>query len=258
MSYLVDALKKAEQERRAEQHGGLSAQANAQRPASHGRGSGWYWLIAALIATNVALVGYVWRPHPADDADTVSRPDAESAHDNAPIAAWTQAVEKTEKRPRPERRPVAATVQPAPGQAADAAAEPRDAPTRASLRNTDNASEPNASTPTSGSVRYASRPLTGGDPRTNTGDDAGSIDTTPDATANDDSSLADQADLSVPSVTINGQLYSSQPGRSFILVGGRRYHEGERLVAGPAVESIEPDGAILRYRGQRYRVAGPG
>ncbi|WP_423824120.1 general secretion pathway protein GspB [Salinisphaera sp. SPP-AMP-43] len=73
------------------------------------------------------------------------------------------------------------------------------------------------------------------------------------------SELPDQSRVGeAPSVTINGQLYSTVPGRSFILVRGRRYHEGERLAAGPAVESIGPNGATLIYKGERYHVAGPG
>tara|TARA_B100001079_G_C16089510_1_gene373399 strand:- start:155 stop:538 length:384 start_codon:yes stop_codon:yes gene_type:complete len=74
----------------------------------------------------------------------------------------------------------------------------------------------------------------------------------------DDTALMSQDQTSAPAITINGQLYSTVPGRSFILVDGRRYHEGERLAAGPAVEQIEPSGAVLRYQGQRYRVDGPG
>lgn len=102
-----------------------------------------------------------------------------------------------------------------------------------------------------GSVTYSTAPL----------DDS-------DGAGADDRSLATRSPGSapssvempgkVPSVTINGQLYSSVPGRSFILVNGHRYHEGERMASGPAVESIDPSGATLIYRGQRYHVPGPG
>lgn len=61
----------------------------------------------------------------------------------------------------------------------------------------------------------------------------------------------------LPDIELSGHLYSSIPGRSFILVNGRRYREGERLQEGPAVESIEESGAILNYRGERYQVAAP-
>lgn len=61
----------------------------------------------------------------------------------------------------------------------------------------------------------------------------------------------------LPDIELSGHLYSSIPGRSFILVNGRRYREGERLQEGPAVESIEESGAILNYRGERYRVDAP-
>lgn len=74
---------------------------------------------------------------------------------------------------------------------------------------------------------------------------------------------ASAADLPVgirdrpPSIELNGHLYSSIPGRSFVLVDGRRYREGERLSEGPAVESIDETGAVLNDRGERFRVAAP-
>lgn len=61
----------------------------------------------------------------------------------------------------------------------------------------------------------------------------------------------------LPPIELNGHLYSSIPGRSFVLVNGRRYREGERLREGPAVESIDEAGAVLNHRGERFRVAAP-
>lgn len=61
----------------------------------------------------------------------------------------------------------------------------------------------------------------------------------------------------LPDIALSGHLYSSIPGRSFILVNGRRYREGERLREGPAVESIDESGAVLNHRGERFRVDAP-
>lgn len=61
----------------------------------------------------------------------------------------------------------------------------------------------------------------------------------------------------LPDIELSGHLYSSIPGRGFILVNGRRYREGERLREGPAVESIDESGAVLNHRGERFRVAAP-
>lgn len=60
-----------------------------------------------------------------------------------------------------------------------------------------------------------------------------------------------------PPIELSGHLYSSIPGRSFVLVNGRRYREGERLREGPAVESIDESGAVFNYRGERFRAAAP-
>lgn len=97
-----------------------------------------------------------------------------------------------------------------------------------------------------GRVTYSQTPL----------DDEGAT-LPPPGNLEDAPSVSDLAG-SVPDVSINGHLFSSVPGRSFILVNGRRYHEGERLAAGPAIESIDATGATLNYQGQRYHINGPG
>lgn len=61
----------------------------------------------------------------------------------------------------------------------------------------------------------------------------------------------------IPNLSMNGHLYSSIPGRSFVLVNGRRYHEGQRLPEGPAIVLIDEQGAVLKYRDISYRLDAP-
>ncbi|HET7315523.1 general secretion pathway protein GspB [Salinisphaera sp.] len=225
MSFLVDALKKAERERyahRAQDIHVLSAGPGVDMAAP--RGNAWLWLVAILVASNIALAIYVWRPRPASPAPA------------APIIGLSSLAGLN---PLFELSPDIASIDTPPARAQDAEpAEP--------------APEEEPAPRGQGRVTYAKAPLIdddGGDAKKRTyyGGNAADIVT------------PDQSELSnVPRVNINGQLYSTVPGRGFILVDGRRYHQGERLAAGPAVESIQPDGAILRYHGQRYHVAGPG
>jgi general secretion pathway protein B len=46
--------------------------------------------------------------------------------------------------------------------------------------------------------------------------------------------------------------YADRPRDRFVIVNGRRYHEGETLTEGPRVVGIEPTGAILTYAGRDF------
>lgn len=261
MSYLVDALKKAERERCARQAQDIHALSAGAEPAAAGPRAGpWLWLVAILVATNVALAIYVWRPRPANSAPPAamtSTPSSDQAQQLTRFAPdFTLPAGKAQSSP-------ARSAQSIPSTAAQSrrVAPDHDPTTTAAPHATAPVADQNLARAApahssqrqgQGQVTYSKEPLTGDD-----ASDAGAASRT--SYNDDDSNAPDQSEVNgVPSVDINGQLYSTVPGRSFILVNGRRYHEGERLAAGPAVESIGPNGAVLRYRGQRYHVAGPG
>ncbi|ROO32803.1 general secretion pathway protein GspB [Salinisphaera japonica] len=252
MSYLVDALKKAERERRAGDASSLH-HAAAMDPARR-RGAGYgRWLLAGLIAINVALVVYIWRPQAI--APTAPEPAAPSVKATTPAPQVTSNTgNETGAEPGPAKQEQKPDT---PGTGSPPTI------TRQTVARPAASAAPDAG----GQVSYSDVPLTEASstpaPETTTRARDARGETQPAAingptSQADESALMSQNETSAPAITINGQLYSTVPGRSFILVDGRRYHEGERLAAGPAVEQIEPSGAVLRYQGQRYRVAGPG
>ena len=59
---------------------------------------------------------------------------------------------------------------------------------------------------------------------------------------------------------LNGKLhldvhvYSEQVQDRFVLINLRKYHEGEKLQEGPQLDAITAEGVILSLRGQRFRV----
>lgn len=275
MSYLVDALKKAERERHINQRADLRSLAEGE-PPPHGltTGRALRWLVALLVICNAALLVYLFVPTPVSEAFVAPLTDDAAAEQTSPTSAA-----KNGSAADPEQR--LQTVE-APTAGADGVAATRDgktvkgsAPAAAqSMERQDNArtarddasrdtrpsGERNGDNrrslrlsddarPSRGRVTYSQSPL----------DDTpewrdGSLN----ARADTDSNRArDSAGPGAPDITVNGHLFSSVPGRSFILVNGRRYHEGQRLSAGPAIESIDATGATLNYRGQRYHVEGP-
>ena len=45
---------------------------------------------------------------------------------------------------------------------------------------------------------------------------------------------------------------AEQPADRFVFINGRKYVEGERLLEGPQLVSIEPTGAVLAHAGRRF------
>ena len=54
-----------------------------------------------------------------------------------------------------------------------------------------------------------------------------------------------------PALKIEIHVYEKAPQQRFVMVNGRRYREGERLAEGPALVEIVPDGLVLEYRGEK-------
>jgi general secretion pathway protein B len=49
-------------------------------------------------------------------------------------------------------------------------------------------------------------------------------------------------------------VYSKVPQQRLVLINTRKYTEGQRLQEGPVVDAIRPDGVILSFQGQRFRL----
>lgn len=270
MSYLVDALKKAERERHENQRADLRSLAEGGAiPQGLASGRALRWLVGLLVVCNAALLVYLFIPARMSEAFVASESSvvssgagtrAPATPSGAPAVSPSSgaAEQQRTQTPAPARsQPIAANARPAPavksaGTARTPAPQPSSKtlpPTRSvrrdeampSLRLTEQAA------PRRGQVTYSQTPLDGKP-------SLSARDTRPQR----DRPVANSAPAGpAPEITINGHLYSTVPGRSFILVGGRRYHEGERLAAGPAVESIDATGATLNYGGDRYHVKGP-
>ncbi len=62
---------------------------------------------------------------------------------------------------------------------------------------------------------------------------------------------------SIGDLAMNAHVYSSTPGRGFVMINGSRYRAGERLSEGPTLVEILQDGALLDYRGQLFLLPVP-
>jgi general secretion pathway protein B len=59
----------------------------------------------------------------------------------------------------------------------------------------------------------------------------------------------------VPELHLDLHVYSTVPKQRFIFVNSRKYGEGATLQEGPVVEAITPDGAVLSFRGSRFKLS---
>lgn len=60
---------------------------------------------------------------------------------------------------------------------------------------------------------------------------------------------------SVPEMKIDAHFYTDVPGRSFVMINLRKYRPGERLQEGPQLVDIIEAGVILSYQGREFLLA---
>lgn len=58
-----------------------------------------------------------------------------------------------------------------------------------------------------------------------------------------------------PSISLGGYIYSDNPSERQLLVNRRLMHEGEEVMPGLILEKMLPKAAVFNYRGYRYQIA---
>ncbi|KFC63006.1 general secretion pathway protein GspB [Massilia sp. LC238] len=68
-------------------------------------------------------------------------------------------------------------------------------------------------------------------------------------------SLPESVQREIPKVSFGGYIYSPNPAERLLLVDKMLRREGEQVAPGLVLERLLPKAAIMNYRGSRYRVA---
>jgi len=244
MSYILEALKKAQAERQLGNAPTLHAAqavpalqpeaATSRKPLFVGLGAG------ALVVVLGAV--FLWRagpaPAPAPAAPVALAPSAPAAAPAPASPAVAQAASNSLEvsAPPPPPQPVHA---PQP-RVADAAP----APARAV-----------APVAPAAQVRMPA-PVPAAPARTAT---PAPVPAAP-ATAAEDSlpylqQLPESVQSGIPRVAFGGYMYSANPADRLLLVDKALRHEGEEVAPGLVLEKLLPRAAVMNYRGVRYRVA---
>lgn len=58
----------------------------------------------------------------------------------------------------------------------------------------------------------------------------------------------------VPQIAVGGYIYSSNPADRLLLIDKVLRREGEEVAPGLVLEKLQPKGAIMNFRGYRYRM----
>ena len=225
MSYILDALKKADAQRERDPARGIHAQP-APLPTLQQPGIGrrpWFWAAAAAGIAVLAIAGWF---HSQDAAQVQRAPVATSdvasprssgvpAAAPAPLGTTAPAPAPVGAAPAPE--PVADAVLPPPAPVAPAAVAAAPVPPPAAARPL---------------APPAAAPVAAGEPPIGNGMPA-----------------------DAPKLAISGGVYSANRAQRMLIVNGQVVNEGADLGGGIVLEEIRPKAAVLRFRGGRYNVA---
>lgn len=215
MSYILEALKKAQAERQLGNAPTIHAPVVHAVPVSRPR----RLPLALAAAAAVVLLGAAWfawrqqgpaapapavaQPVPAPAVAAAVPPQAGAAPAAAPqVALLPEPVAPPVRKPEPPaRKPEPARAAPAP--------------------------EPIAATPARPAAEETTRGL---------------------------NELPEAIRSQVPKVVFGGYIYSPNPAERLLLVDKMLRREGEEVAPGLVLEKLLPNAAVMNYRGQRYRV----
>jgi general secretion pathway protein B len=266
MSFILDALKKSENDRQR-QSGPALFEVRVAPPRS--RVPLWAIGVAGLIAINLSVIGYLVlrkpaaaAPAPAAEASPAPAvaaapaavvPAPTPAPAPAPVYAPPANVQNAPPPGYPQQNgypPAAGYQQPPPGYQQQQQPQPREqalpAQTNYGMQGVDPALSDER--PTQGALNpddYAPA-----NPSTSTGLFGGHV------TRGLQSGLPTYEEAAskttIPPLRLDLHVYAADPRKRFVLVNMKRMYEGDSMPDGVKVDSITTEGAVLSFRGTRF------
>ena len=244
MSYILEALRKADQERTVGHVPDLEAVHQTGQAASHKRR--WIWIVGALLLLNGILIAVLTLRNGSvpDEKPVTGRELADNDRSQAASGGLPDdtAPADTYQPPRRASPPVTAGSGKTPAYRAPAKApSPRPRETGKVIV---------AESPLSLEDEGVVTPATGSAPVDNPAAPAAPVDSPPGIPDWNDLSLEFRSSFQAPRVDVH--VYDTDPQRRFVLVNLKKYREGERLDSGALLEEILPDGIQLLYQGTQF------
>ena len=278
MSYILDALRRADAERSRGVVPGLHAQSlpGDTEPAARNY-SPLVWAAGgagALLAAGVAVLLWApWRAAPAPDARVALAPAPElapTARDNAPA----QPAQGELPPPQPGAiDPGARPIEPpmgrgnSPAMAADArspqayppppaAPRPPTRDARETLADRTAAGRVATLQPRSATPSPTPAPTPAQPPVEHYGAPVAAVPAPASGTAVANiNALPADVRAQLPRLAVGGAIYSDTPSARMVILNGQVFHEGEKPTADTVLEQIRLKSAVLNFRGQRYEIS---
>ncbi len=271
MSYILEALRRADQERRLGQAPTLGAVPWSAPPTS----PRWPWVAVGILVVLCIGGGFVFAGWGLWNPPSSSRPDASPPT----VAAPTSPVAVSAPSPAPPnpletaaletvvQTAVRTAVETAVKQAMENVAKERPPAERPSERPPRLAVEtpprsvnphepprpPSAVKAAKSSPEKTAPPETPSKPKpTPPGDSTADPKRTTEATSSIPPSRSDGEVFTPAALNLDIHVYSETAAKRFVVINGRRYRAGEQLTEGAWLEAITPQGALLNHQGQRF------
>ena len=221
MSFILDALKKSENERA---HNAPPEFATVPPAGDAPRAPRWLWLLAALLAINViALTALALRPdRETPNLSVAAEAPAQTAPATSASVAATDKFSDQLDEARRRRIEQSATIAPA----LDAPAE---------------------NTPPVEAAETAPLAMRGDLPAADTRDQDTQRALLPSLTE-----LRLDGSLQLPELHVDIHVYSDNPVDRFVFINMNKYRERDQLSEGPVVREIARDGVVLEHRGKTF------
>ena len=248
MSYILDALRRADAERERGEVPGIHAQQLGPLPEddeADPRRRSPAWVIGGLALALVGALGWIlFASRGAPHGEAVVRPAAESATAPIPAPAMAPPIAVPAPVPAVGTTPLSApavaarpgTVLPRTAAATVAGAM---APTRSASASA-SASPPRRAASAADAAR--ARPASA--PASSAADRIYKPQELPDAIRKE-----------LPTVTVSGSTYSGDRANRMLMINGQIFHEGDTISSGLVLQQIKPRGAVFAFKGYRYETA---
>lgn len=258
MSYILDALKRAEQERHIGQLPNAAITPVHEEFDDEPRRWPWILLAILLIAAIAAGLGIgvsrmqqASQNSPADLAEPAAQPPMVST---APSTIQPTSNYQYRDSDMPSRVVAVTTTpqvleQPTPAEAAEGSKS-------VEFANAEPLSEPPEITAIELLAKAKPAPAPKPPAKAATSNNTATAPTSPAKDSNDSLPMLNEMDYafrsSIPKLELQFHRHSEDSSRSFVLIDGVRYRQGQILSAGPTLERIIDNGLVLRWQGERF------
>jgi len=252
MSFILDSLEKADQERQRGKVPDLQTRHGDPPPPRRRRL--WPYLLLVVLLVNAGLLA--WQLGPWHGAASSARPAAAAAVSAHPSPSPTQRAVVTAplKKPAPS---VAASVPDPPQETAperapsQKLAEAPTPPAASSPAPKKRAPSPETATPHPSPAEPAAAPPAETSPAAPKSAQGGNAQM---LTVKKVGELPSSVRQGLPKLSMSLHYYTAAPASRLVRINGENLREGQSVTDGLTLERITPDGVVFDWRGTRFRV----